>query len=176
MLGFRLKLHHRVGCSAGYTIEHIKGYPRKHAQIALHLWTLIGTILFGTMLMLGQAQEQPDSQETLGAELDLALVDRGLMAYQENYCGLCHTYNYATTQGVFGPPHNAMSVIAGARIADPKYSGDAQTGYEYIRESLLQPELYVVPGYTMARHRMPSYQHLAEEDIEALSYLLSRIP
>lgn len=40
------------------------------------------------------------------------VMARGLAVYQSYYCGACHQLDAAGSKGVFGPPHNAMGVIA----------------------------------------------------------------
>ena len=99
-------------------------------------------------------------------------MQNGLEDYKKYYCGMCHRLDAARAKGTFGPPHNAMGIIAGARIQDPSYSGEATTPAEYIRESIVQPKAYVVPGHVVTPHEMPAYTQLAEEELGALVYLL----
>ena len=63
---------------------------------------------------------------------DKVLANEGLSVYKTYYCGLCHQNTVAGTQGIFGPPHNAVSVISQARILDPNYSGNAVTVKDYL--------------------------------------------
>lgn len=100
-----------------------------------------------------------------GATADLA--ERGRALYLELHCGGCHTLAATESQGFFGPAHDAMGVIAGARIADPNYQGSAGTAAEYVRESIADPKAYVVPGYAFTRHPMPAFD-LPVEDLDAL--------
>ena len=117
----------------------------------------------------------------LGAALTLATppgttaedtLTQGLEVYQTLYCGTCHTLRAAGTEGAFGPPHDALGVIAGARIQDPNYHGEAASAEAYIRESIVSPTAYLVPGYGLSYHHMPAYTSLNEEDLGALVKVL----
>lgn len=131
-----------------------------------------------------EEQRQVDVKENLEAmttqmsdeiAFDEELFQQGLTAYKANYCGLCHESKFANTKGIFGPPHYSNAIIAEARIQDANYKtslGSATTAEDYLRESILNPEDYIVPGYALARHRMPAYTHLSKEDVDALVYLL----
>jgi mono/diheme cytochrome c family protein len=101
-----------------------------------------------------------------------AVIERGLELYLANSCGVCHVSSKATTKGTFGPSHDGLSVIASARIQDPAYKGEATTAEDYIKESLLQPERYLVQPYGSSRYKMPAYVNLSEEDIAALTSFL----
>jgi mono/diheme cytochrome c family protein len=100
------------------------------------------------------------------------LVSRGLEVYREQYCGICHQLDAADTAGRFGPAHNDIGAIADQRIQAPGYAGSATSAEEYIRESLLDPTAYLVPGYEFTSHHMPAYAHLEEGDIDALVQML----
>jgi hypothetical protein len=65
-----------------------------------------------------------------------------------------------------------MGAIADERIQAPGYAGSATTAEDYIRESLLDPKAYLVPGYEVTSHHMPAYVHLEEGDINALVQML----
>ena len=109
---------------------------------------------------------------SFGLLQDKGKAELGLEVYKIYYCGLCHQDTAAGTEGIFGPPHDGVAVIAQARILDPNYSGSAETAEAYLKESMLEPELYVVPGYELARHRMPAYKHMSAEELDALVYFL----
>jgi mono/diheme cytochrome c family protein len=100
------------------------------------------------------------------------LVSYGLEVYKEQYCGLCHQLSAADTGGLFGPTHDGIGAIADQRVQAPDYAGSANTGEEYLRESLLDPKAYLVPGYEVTSHHMPAYTHLEEGDIDALVQML----
>lgn len=113
--------------------------------------------------------EQSQPQEV---EIDPVLAERGIEVYLENYCGVCHQLNVAETRGNFGPHHNNTGLVAAEYIQLPSYDGNATTAEEYIRESILEPQIFYTPGFEATNHHMASYAHLPEEDIDALVAML----
>ena len=111
------------------------------------------------------AQQEPPSAPA-------ELVAAGIAVYRAQYCGACHRLAVAGTCGTFGPSHDAMAATAAQRLADPEYAGSADTPEAYLRESILEPLLYLVPGFAMTPHAMPSFAHLTPEDVDALVALL----
>lgn len=109
-----------------------------------------------------------------GTAKDPALIAAGLAVYRQQYCGVCHELAAAGTRGVFGPTHNGIGTTAAQRIQSPGYSGHATTTAEYILESLLDPQVYIVEGFAATPHRMPPYGHLDSASLDALvAFLLS---
>lgn len=95
----------------------------------------------------------------------------GKQLYQGQGCSGCHTLADAGATGTIGPTHEGLAQTAAKRIADPGYTGQATTAEEYIHESIVDPSVYVVPGYQPI---MPSYSTLSEEQVNALvQYLMS---
>jgi nitric oxide reductase subunit C len=106
---------------------------------------------------------------------DPAVLAAGLSVYRAQYCGVCHTLDAAETRGTFGPPHNGMGALAAGHIQQADYQGGATTAEEYIRESIVEPQVYIVPGYATTSHRMPSYAHLDATALDALvAFLLAQ--
>lgn len=71
-------------------------------------------------------------------------------------CASCHSLAAGAT--LVGPSLAGVATTAGQRIAQPDYHGAAQTADAYLRESVLEPSRYLVPGerYTAAgRSLMP---------------------
>jgi mono/diheme cytochrome c family protein len=101
-----------------------------------------------------------------------AEIAQGIQIYKAAYCGACHALDAADTGGIFGPTHNDMAATAAARIMHEDYTGAATMPGEYLRESILNPGVYIVDGYAATRHPMPAYTYLPAEEIEALVYLL----
>ena len=99
-------------------------------------------------------------------------VAYGLEVFKSQYCGICHQLDVANTAGLFGPPQNKIGLTAVQRIQDPDYTGTATTASEYIRESIVSPDIYLVPGFEYSRHRMPAFTHLTQVEVEALVQLL----
>ena len=63
-------------------------------------------------------------------------------------CSVCHRIpGISLSFGEIGPPLLRKSMRT-ERLNDPTYTGSAQSVEEYITESILQPDTYLVPGYT----------------------------
>jgi mono/diheme cytochrome c family protein len=62
-------------------------------------------------------------------------------------CLVCHTVpGIPGADGRVGPPL-VLGITGPVRLADPVYQGHAKTVREYVIESVLDPGLFVVPGY-----------------------------
>ena len=128
--------------------------------------------LFSLVIGLGTGLVLALSKPPVNAAAEAAVIARGLDVYHAQYCGICHSLTAAGTTGTFGPPHDAVGVIAQARIQDLHYHGKATTAAAYIRESILNPQAYLVPGYALTYHHMPAYTSLSENDLDALVTML----
>jgi hypothetical protein len=62
-------------------------------------------------------------------------------------CAVCHTVpGIPGADGRVGPPL-LLGITGPARLADPAYRGIAKTVHEYVIESVIEPGVFVVPGY-----------------------------
>jgi len=62
-------------------------------------------------------------------------------------CSVCHTIpGISGAEGRVGPPL-WLGTTGATRLADPAYQGRAKTIREYVIESVVEPGVYVVPGY-----------------------------
>ena len=62
-------------------------------------------------------------------------------------CAVCHTVpGISGANGLVGPPL-LLGSTGPARLADPAYRGQAKTVHDYVIESVLEPGVFVVPGY-----------------------------
>ncbi len=62
-------------------------------------------------------------------------------------CLVCHTVpGIPGANGRVGPPL-VLGATGPARLADSAYRGQAKTVHDYVIESVLEPGLFVVPGY-----------------------------
>ena len=62
-------------------------------------------------------------------------------------CAVCHTVpGIPGADGRVGPPL-LLGATGPVRLRDPSYRGHAETVHQYIMESVLEPGLFVVPGY-----------------------------
>ncbi len=116
----------------------------------------------------------PGCREASGESGPPPEVLRGREVYQEQFCGTCHTLTSAETAGMFGPTHDGMAKTAEDRLIDPSYAGSAETAEAYLLESIVEPAAFRAPGFERTRFVMPSYQHLPDEDIDALVEMLMR--
>lgn len=132
-----------------------------------HAWRLSAALLLG----LGLAQLGGASSPQKGPE---AQVQRGLEVYAANYCGTCHTLAAADAHGQFGPSHDHLRAAIEAHLRDPGYRGRAESVADFLRESLLEPEVYRDPAYAGSRYLMPAYTDLSDADLDALVALLDQ--
>ena len=62
-------------------------------------------------------------------------------------CPVCHVIpGIPGATGHVGPPL-VLGTTGVQRLKDPEYRGEAKTVHEYIVESVLEPQRFVVPGY-----------------------------
>lgn len=152
-----------------------------HSHIALWILLVLGTT--AGCMRIGGGKNSADTSADLEWEeatvpsggpsaVASQLIIRGIEVYRQQYCGLCHRLDRAETGGTFGPSHNGFAAIAAQRIQADDYTGHATTAAEYVRESIVDPNVYIVPGYEATRFPMPAYVDLAPEDLEALIHLL----
>jgi len=70
-------------------------------------------------------------------------------------CPLCHIIpGIPGATGQVGPPL-VLGTTGAQRLKDPGYRGQAKTVHEYIVESVLEPQRFVVQGYP--EHTMPTW-------------------
>lgn len=136
------------------------------------LWLMGSVVVLGLGAGLAFALRRPPVGAPAAETVTAEVVARGLEVYASQYCGVCHSLRAAGAKGAFGPPHDAMGVIAGARFQDPNYRGEATSAEVYLRESIVSPKAYLVPGYGLTHHHMPAYTSLSEADLDALVKML----
>jgi len=91
-------------------------------------------------------------------------VQRGRQVYRQLECGRCH--HIEGSGGRLGPELTRIGAVAETRRPE-------HTAEEYIRESILDPGRYVVPGYNDVMPRGLGLR-LSERDLDALvRYLAS---
>jgi cytochrome c oxidase subunit 2 len=94
-------------------------------------------------------------------------AEDGKAVFASNGCGGCHKLTAAGSSGTTGP--NLDNVLA-----DAKKLGKGKPPAEYIRESILQPNAVVVPGFPEGTMPATYEQQLSEEQIKALVEFLSK--
>ena len=100
--------------------------------------------------------EQAKNNVSLKRDKPLALTDVPLATGHEpldklfiqSGCAVCHTIpGIPPAKGREGPKL-VLGTNGPIRMADPNYQGSAESVREYIQESILNPGVYVVPGYS----------------------------
>lgn len=61
-------------------------------------------------------------------------------------CAACHAIAGTSAAGAVCPDLTDIATVSAERIASPDYAGEADTVADYIRESILAPNAYVVEG------------------------------
>ncbi len=92
--------------------------------------------------------------------------------YHTLACDSCHGLDAVGSTRTYAPTHNQIRLTAEKRIQSQDYSGKATTAAEYIRESIVAPDAYVVEGFRGLRFGMNSFAHLSERDVDALAQFL----
>jgi mono/diheme cytochrome c family protein len=98
------------------------------------------------------------------ATAGLAQAKTGEQIFTAAGCAGCHTFSPAGSTGTIGPDLNDLEAAA------TKF-GKGKPPEDYVRESIVKPEAFIVPGFGNA---MPSFQgRLTDQQIQALiDYLL----
>ena len=89
-------------------------------------------------------------------------------------CAVCHTVpGIPGADGRVGPPL-ILGTTGPARLIDPAYGGHAKTVREYVIESVIEPGVFVVPGYPAGT--MPTWYgaKLSALALEKISSYLER--
>jgi cytochrome c oxidase subunit 2 len=92
----------------------------------------------------------------------------GKQVFMSNGCGSCHTLGDAGTNGTVGPKLDTLASDA-AKFGKQRH----ETPQQYVKESIVKPAAFTVPGFP--KGVMPSNigQQLSAEQLDALvSYLL----
>lgn len=107
-------------------------------------------------------------------------IARGAKLFHVYLCDSCHYTELSYPGGLYAPNLGNISQEAERIIHSPEYKGKAKNAAEYIRESILQPNVYIVPGkdYLDKPGVSAMYQNFAQEmpesDLDAIvAYLLS---
>jgi mono/diheme cytochrome c family protein len=113
---------------------------------------------------VGYAVDRSGEDEGALATAGLAQAKTGEQIFTAAGCAGCHTFAPAGSNGNIGPNLNEL------KSAAAKYA-KGQTPEEYVSESIVKPDAFIVPGFSNA---MPSFEgRLTDQQIQALvDYLL----
>lgn len=141
--------------------------------------TVVGLGLIWAVLMNRPNPSLPASSETALAPEMVPLVtgEEPIAAiFTRAGCPVCHLIpGIVGAEGRVGPPLVLGSTGAN-RLRDPSYQGQAKTIHEYIVESVLDPGVFVAPGYPAAT--MPTWYgaKLSALAVEKIASYLERQP
>ncbi|MCS6910527.1 MAG: cytochrome c [Anaerolineales bacterium] len=86
-------------------------------------------------------------------------------------CVTCHTLDGAV---LVGPSFKGVASRAENIIKDPSYTGSAKTAEEYLRESIINPNAYLNPGFAAGVMYQDYGTQLSEQEVNDLvAYLLT---
>jgi hypothetical protein len=144
---------------------------------------LVVVLLLGTLLAL-RALDPPSSETSVTVSPGASLVPEMVPLVIGNEpiaeiftkagCPVCHVVpGIPGADGRVGPPL-FLATTGPARLADPAYRGHAKTVHDYVIESVIEPGLFVVPGYPSGA--MPTWYgaKLSALALEKISLYLER--
>ena len=105
-----------------------------------------------------------------------------LAAFQKGACGSCHGIDgIPNAVGVVAPSLSNLSMAAEEHLKSDAYTGVATTVEEYIRESILDPNLFIAPTCptgACAPNVMPAAlaDTLTEDEINSIATYLNGLP
>ena len=132
----------------------------------------------------GKAAEQPAEQPANFPVQNSADPQKAevLAAFQKGTCGSCHTIpGIPNAKGVIGPDLGDNAMMAEEHLSDDSYTGSAKSADEYIRESILKPDIFVsqaCPTGPCLAGVMPSTmsQIINENEINSIVGYLNGLP
>ena len=97
----------------------------------------------------------------------------GEALFRQNGCHACHAVVAGVDTPNVGPNLAGLGIQAAQHLANPAYTGQADSVEAYLQESILLPEIYLVEGFQPI---MPNTYSavLTDEQVEALvAYMVS---
>lgn len=163
--------------SVTFTAPDVHGEMEYYDSVSNHAdLGMKGILLVGTT-------EQADVEQTPAVSAEQGAGDAMVLAaFQKGACGSCHTIaGIPNAAGVLAPDLSNMSMTAEEQIKSGPYTGKAATAEEYIRESILDPNLFISPTCptgACAANVMPATlaTTLTTDEIDAIVGYLSGLP
>ncbi|HMS83117.1 MAG TPA: hypothetical protein PKD12_05675 [Nitrospira sp.] len=125
------------------------------------VWTAIGLICLTVIWALREPSHQVTANKSLEGPVtpDKVPLVTGEEPFVDLFvhagCAVCHVIpGIPGANGHVGPPLR-LGTTGTQRLTDPMYHGEARTVHEYIVESVLDPQRFVVQGYP--EHTMPTW-------------------
>jgi mono/diheme cytochrome c family protein len=137
-------------------------HPRRNSIMPAGLVT--GESAKDVAAYVAYAAARPGDDSGALATAGLAQAKTGEQIFTAAGCAGCHTFSPAGSNGTIGPDLNDLDAAA-------RRFGKGKPPEDYVRESIVKPEAFIVPGFGNA---MPSFQgRLTDQQIQALiDYLL----
>lgn len=111
--------------------------------------------------------------QPVGVALDTSLpagnADNGKNLFTAQGCAACHSLK--PDEKIVGPSLAGIATRSSERIKASDYKGQATTGEQYIRESIVQTSAYIVPTYSDGL--MPKDYGTAKLDAQGLADLIA---
>jgi len=120
---------------------------------------IVAIVVLGVLWALFSMREREPTGRSQGPTVEPAMVplvtgDESIQyIFTRAGCVVCHAIpGIVGAEGRVGPPL-VLASTGKERLQSPAYRGNAKTVHEYVIESVLEPGLFVVPGYPS--HTMP---------------------
>ncbi len=123
--------------SVTFTVPTVHGEMEYYDSVANH-----AELGMRGVLMVSMSDVMPAAASVSVSDGDPAVI----AAFQKGACGSCHVIaGIPNAAGVIAPDLSNISAAADEHIKSDAYAGNATTAEEYIRESILDPNLFVAP-------------------------------
>jgi mono/diheme cytochrome c family protein len=129
-----------------------------------------------------EAMEAPDEPEVvvdaIGTDINIALpegnIQRGEATATVQGCTACHISTPAGPAWLASASEPGIGTRAALRIQEADYTGNATSAEQYLLESIVQTDVYVVPGYS-ANIMPDNYGAILtlEQVADMIAYLMS---
>lgn len=127
---------------------------------------LVPAVLLLALCLGGCSSPQAADSTDGGVLIKETLLD------QAPGCATCHSLEPGVT--LVGPSLAGVARRAEAVLQDPAYEGSAVTSADYLRESILYPDVFIPAGFVKSTMYQDYAEHLTEEQVAALvSYMLT---
>ena len=104
-------------------------------------------LLFITILLAACSASSGNAQENVSAGTGSGQNTlSGQALFERHGCIACHTIEPEQASGV-GPSLIGVANRSAKIIASATYTGNAETVEDYLHESILEPDIYLVEGY-----------------------------
>lgn len=136
---------------------------------------IVSILVIAAASLVACSNDALSSSRTEGQVVDAELsgsVERGAALFRVGKgddsppCSACHKVSAEGAGLVLGPVLEDIAVTGASRV-------EGMSAEEYIRDSVLHPENFVVPGFRVSMY--PDYaKHLSEQDIaDLIAYLMT---